>query len=221
MKKNIVLSTIAVMATVMLMTTGCSKEQVSHTRGIYMLMDTSGTYAQELTKAQNIINYLLGTMDPGESFAVARIDSGSFSEKDIIHKVTFDGRPSMATNQKRLFAQKVDEFVKNVKSSPYTDISGGLLQAREWLNETGAGQKTILVFSDMEEELVAGHKRDFPLELRGIRVVALNVTKLRSDIVDPREYLDRLAEWQGKVESGGGTWMVINDLERLEPILKN
>ena len=221
MKKNIVLSTIAVMATVMLLTTGCSKEQVSHTRGIYMLMDTSGTYAQELTKAQNIINYLLGKMDPGESFAVARIDSGSFSEKDIIHKVTFDGRPSMATNQKRLFAQKVDEFVKNVKSSPYTDISGGLLQAREWLNETGAGQKTILVFSDMEEELVAGHKRDFPLELRGIRVVALNVTKLRSDIVDPREYLDRLGEWQGKVESGGGTWMVINDLERLEPILKN
>ena len=221
MKKNIVLSTIAVMATVMLMTTGCSKEQVSHTRGIYMLMDTSGTYAQELTKAQNIINYLLGKMEPGESFAVARIDSGSFSGKDIIHKVTFDGRPSMATNQKRLFAQKVDEFVKNVKSSPYTDISGGLLQAREWLNETGAGQKTILVFSDMEEELVAGHKRDFPLELRGIRVVALNVTKLRSDIVDPREYLDRLAEWQGKVESGGGTWMVINDLERLEPILKN
>jgi len=204
-----------------LLLNGCSREKVSHSRGIYMLMDTSGTYAQELTKAQNIINYLLGSMDPGESFAVARIDSGSFSEKDIIHKVTFDSRPSMATNQKRIFAQKIDEFVKNVKSSPYTDISGGLLQAREWLNETGAGKKTILVFSDMEEELVKGHKRDFPLELRGIRVVALNVTKLRSDIVDPREYLDRLAEWEGKVVSGGGTWLVINDLERLEPILAN
>ena len=204
-----------------LLLNGCSREKGSHSRGIYMLMDTSGTYAQELTKAQNIINYLLGSMDPGESFAVARIDSGSFSEKDIIHKVTFDSRPSMATNQKRIFAQKIDEFVKNVKSSPYTDISGGLLQAREWLNETGAGKKTILVFSDMEEELVKGHKRDFPLELRGIRVVALNVTKLRSDIVDPREYLDRLAEWEGKVVSGGGTWLVINDLERLEPILAN
>ena len=220
MKKNILLILIAVMTTTGLLVSGCSQEPTNHARGIYMLMDTSGTYAQELTKAQNIINYLLGKMEPGESFAVARIDSGSFSEKDIIHKVTFDSRPSMATNQKRIFAQKVDDFVKNVKSSPYTDISGGLLQAREWLNETGAGQKTILVFSDMEEELVKGHKRDFPLELRGIRVVALNVTKLRSDIVDPREYLDRLAEWQVKVESGGGSWMIINDLERLEPILK-
>jgi len=127
----------------------------------------------------------------------------------------------MTTNQKRVFAQKIDEFVKDVKSSPYTDISGGILQARDWLNETGSGKKTILIFSDMEEELPKGHVRDFPLELRGIKVVALNVTKLRSDIIDPREYLDRLAEWQTKVESGGGSWLVINDLERLEPILDN
>jgi len=200
---------------------GCSQEPVNQSRGIYMLMDTSGTYAQELKKAQNIINYLLGSMQPGESFAVARIDSGSFSEKDIIHKVTFDSRPSMATNQKRVFAQKVDDFVKNVETSPYTDISGGMLQAVEWLNESKAGKKTILIFSDMEEELPKGHIRDFQIPLSGIRVVALNVTKLRADIIDPREYLDRLSVWQTKVESGGGTWMVINDLERLEPILAN
>jgi hypothetical protein len=212
---------VLIMGLTALLLNGCSNEPVDRTRGVYMLMDTSGTYAQELKKAQNIINYILGKIQPLDSFAVARIDSGSFSEKDIIHKATFDSRPSMTTNQKRVFAQKVDDFVKNVKSSPYTDISGGMLQAREWLNETGSGHKTILVFSDMEEELVKGHKRDFPLELRGIRVVALNVTKLRSDIVDPREYLDRLAEWQTKVESGGGTWEVINDLDNLKDILKN
>ena len=198
---------------------GCSQEPVNHTRAIYMLMDTSGTYTQELKKAQGIINYLLGTLNPGDSFAVARIDSGSFSEKDIIHKVTFDTRPSMATNQKRVFAQKVDDFVKSVKPSPYTDISGGMLQAIEWLNETKAGKKKILIFSDMEEELPKGHIRDFQFPMSGIKVVALNVTKLRADIVDPRVYMDRLAEWQGKVESGGGNWLVINDLERLEPIL--
>jgi len=127
----------------------------------------------------------------------------------------------MATNQKRVFAQKVDDFVKNVETSPYTDISGGMLQAVEWLNESKAGKKTILIFSDMEEELPKGHIRDFQIPLSGIRVVALNVTKLRADIIDPREYLDRLSVWQTKVESGGGTWMVINDLERLEPILAN
>jgi hypothetical protein len=186
-----------------------------------MLMDTSGTYAQELKKAQNIINYLLGKLQPMDSFAVARIDSGSFSEKDIIHKVTFDSRPSMTTNQKRVFAQKVDDFVKTVKSSPYTDISGGMLQGVEWLDESKAGTRIILVFSDMEEELPKGHIRDFVIPFNNIHVVALNVTKLRSDIVDPREYMDRLSKWQSKVEAGGGTWEVINDLDNLEDILGN
>jgi hypothetical protein len=57
------------------------------------------------------------------------------------------------------------------------------------------------------------------LQLAGFKVVALNVTKLRSDNVDPREYLDRLASWQQRVESGGGSWQVVNDLERLEKVL--
>ena len=58
-----------------------------------------------------------------------------------------------------------------------------------------------------------------PLQLNGVEVVALNVTKLRQDIVDPRKYLGRLDEWRGKVESGQGTWRVVNDLDRLDRIL--
>ncbi len=171
MKKKISRSIglLLLLAAGMLTLSGCSRENNAHTRGVYMLLDTSGTYTQELQKAQGIINYLLGSLQPGESFAVARIDSGSFSEKDIIQNITFDTRPSVATNQKRIFAQKIDEFVKNVKGSPYTDISGGMLQAVEWLNETGSGKKTILIFSDMEEELAKGYVRDFPIPLKGFQ----------------------------------------------------
>ena len=200
---------------------GCSKEApVNYTKGVYMLLDTSGTYTKELKKAQGIINYLLGSLQPGDSFAVARIDSGSFSEKDIIQKVSFDSRPSVATNQKRVFAQKIASFIENVKSAPYTDISGGMLQAVEWLNEINAGKKIILIFSDMEEELAQGHVRDFQIPLEGFRVVALNVTKLRADIQDPSVYLDRMNRWREKVEAGGGDFIVINDLDRLEAILQ-
>lgn len=191
----------------------------NRTTGVYMLMDTSGTYAGELEKAQAIINYLLGTLQPGDSLAVARIDTGSFSEKDIIAKVTFDKRPSTANNQKRSFQKKVDDFVSTVKGSPYTDISGGILQAVEYLNESGAGKKYVLVFSDLKEDLAEGMIRDFPITMDGVRVVALNVTKLRSDNIDPREYMGRLEEWKKKVEDGGGSWKVVNDLERLENIL--
>ena len=198
-----------------LLFTGCGEPQ-NRAKGVYMLLDTSGTYALELKKAQNILNYLLGTLQPQDTLAVARIDTGSFSEKDIIAKVTFDTRPSVANNQKRAFKGTLDDFIGSVKSSRYTDISGGMLQAIEYLNEAGSGTNYILIFSDLKEELKKGFIREVPLKLDNYRVVALNVTKLRSDNVDPKEYMGRVAQWQGKVEEGGGQWKVINDLERLE-----
>ncbi len=195
-------------------------DQRSHVRAVYMLIDTSGTYAQEVGKAQAIVNYLLGNLEPGDSLAVARVDSRSFSEKNIIRKATFDKRPSHANEQKRAFRAAMDKFARGVNGSAHTDITGALIQGAEYLNETGAGEKTILIFSDMQEELDKVTVRDFPIELKNIRVVAVNVTKLRSDNVDPRLYLGRLERWQKRVERAGATeWRVINDLEHLDAIL--
>ena len=198
---------------------GCS-EAVPPTHGVYMLIDTSGTYTEEINKAKTIVRYLLANLGASDSLAVARIDSGSFSEKDILARVTFDDRPSMANEQKRAFMGKVDHFSAAVRASSHTDITGGLLQAVEWLNETGAGTKTVLIFSDLEEDLAKGEVRNFPIALNGVRVIALNVTKLRKDNIDPRDYMRRLAGWQERVESGGGTWQVVNDLDRLDRALK-
>jgi hypothetical protein len=196
---------------------GCTDTK-THSKGVYMLLDTSGTYAMELKKAQSIISYLLGVLQPGDTLAVASIDTGSFSEKDIIAKVTFDTRPSISNNQKRVFQTAINEFVSSVKRSPYTDISGGMLQAIEYLNEANSGQKYILIFSDLKEELAKGHIRDVPFHLTNVNVIALNVTKLRTDIRDPKQYMERVEEWRAKVEKGTGNWRVINDLERLDNI---
>ncbi len=193
--------------------------QAPQNHGVYMLLDTSGTYAEELTKAEQIIRYTLSRLDATDTFAVARIDTGSFSERDIIAKVTFDDRPSAVNRQKRVFAEQISEFVSSVEPSPYTDITGGILQAVEFLNEKGTGNRTILIFSDLMEDLEEGYVRDIELELEGFEVIALNVTKLRSDNVDPREYLGRLDAWQARVEEAGGTWRVINDLDGLEGLL--
>ena len=46
---------------------------------------------------------------------------------------------------------------------------------------------------------------------------ALNVTKLGSDNIDPRDYRQRLEDWKVRVEASGGRWTVINDLDRLDP----
>jgi uncharacterized protein with von Willebrand factor type A (vWA) domain len=191
-----------------------------HSHAVYMLVDTSGTYAQEAVKAQLIINYLLGTLQPGDSLAVARVKSRSFSEKDIIAKTTFDSRPSQANAQKRAFRDAIDNSLKQVSPSRYTDITGAMIQGAEYLNEAGAGRKTIIVFSDMQEELDKVTVRDFPISLRDIRIVAVNVVKLNTDNVDPRRYLGRLEDWKKRVEAAGASdWRVINDLERLDAIL--
>ena len=187
--------------------------------GVYLLLDTSGTYSGEIKKAEHIILYMLSQLEPADSFAVARIDTGSFSEKDIIAKATFDDRPSTANRQKRAFAGQLKAFVEQSNASPHTDITGGLLQAVEFLNEKHSGRKAILIFSDLKEDLAKGYVREVPLELKGFEVVALNVTKLRSDNYDPREYLARVESWRAKVEDGGGRWRMINDLERLEGLL--
>jgi hypothetical protein len=214
LKRSIVLAAALLAA----MLSGCGDPR-SHAQAVYVLIDTSGTYAQESAKAQLLVNYLLGTLQPGDSLAVARVESRSFSEKDIVAKATFDRRPSQANAQKRAFREATDGFLKNVKQSRYTDITGGLMQGAEFLNETGAGTKTIVVFSDMQEELDKVTVREIPYNLKRIRVIAVNVVKLKTDNIDPRRYFGRLEAWEKRVVGAGAAqWRVINDLERLDAI---
>ena len=198
---------------------GC-EESSSGAQGYYMLLDTSGTYAKELDHAQKIILAILTRLEPGDSFAVARIDTGSFSEKDIIAKVTLDDRPSVANQQKREFQAEVAAFITKTKPAQYTDVTGGVLQGSEFLTEKGTGRKTIVIYSDLLEDLADGFTREgIAFELDDFRVVALNVTKLRSDNRDPREYKKRPVDWQARVEKGGGDWQVINNLENIEELM--
>jgi hypothetical protein len=187
--------------------------------GVYLLIDTSGSYNRQITKAEQITLYALTRLQSSDSIAVARIDTGSFTEKDIIAKATFDDRPSTANAQKRAFASRVEKFIDQSPPAPYTDITGGLLQAIEFLNEKHTSRKEILILSDMKEELAKGYVRDIPLDFKGFDVVALNVSKLRTDNFDPRLYLTRLDEWRSRVEKGGGHWRVINDIDHLEGLL--
>jgi hypothetical protein len=196
----------------------------NHNQAVYVLIDTSGTYTKEMNKAQAVVNYLLGTINPGDTLAVGRIKSRSFSEKEIVAKVSLGKDPVAANAQKRAFSEQFGAFAKaeqQAKGSAYTDITGGMIQAAEYLNETGAGRKTIIIFSDMQEELDYKTVRDIPIKLNGIRVVALNVTKLGSDNIDPRRYLDRLEWWEKRARTAGATdWKVVNDMEHLDRIFR-
>ena len=197
---------------------GCGHPGARNT-GVYLLVDTSGSYNRQVGKAEQIALYTLTRLQSSDSIAVARIDTASFTEKDIIAKATFDDRPSTANAQKRAFASRLEKFVDSSPPAGYTDITGGLLQAIEFLNEKNPAHKEILILSDMKEELAKGYVRDIPLDFHGFDVVALNVTKMRADNFDPRLYLARLDQWRNRVEKGGGHWRVINDLDHLDGML--
>ena len=191
-----------------------------NSKAVVLLLDTSGTYTTELGQAQRIVNYLLGTLEAGDSFAVARINSESFTEKNIIVRATFDSRPSTTNAQKRSVLDTTQQFIEGTaKGSANTDITGGVLQALEYVREANATQKILLLFSDLQEDLQKRQIREFPIDFNGVRVIAVNVTKLSSDNIDPRNYRDRQNYWKQRVESGGGQWQVVNDLERLQSAL--
>ena len=197
----------------------CTETGGRHARAVYVLLDVSGSYDQKLAAANPVINYLLGTLVSGDSLTVASIDSASFTEKDIVDKVTFDDRPSVANEQKRVFRVHLDQFFADHKPSDRTDVSGAILQAAQELDESGAGHRYILVFSDLDQDLPKGYVRGSKLPLQGTEVVAVDVTKLHSDNVNPQNYLDRLAHWQRVVTDDGGQWQVVNDMDHLDRII--
>lgn len=199
---------------------GCS-ETGSRTHAVFMVIDISGSYALEVERAQQIAGFVVGRLYPGDSFAAARLDSHSFSQDNLITSVTLDGRPSYATLQKRDAFSQVQSFAQELDGgSAWTDITGAVLLGQQWLKESGAPNRTLLLFSDMLEDLAPGYTREgVPLDLTGIRVVAVNVVQLREDNVDPRGYFSRLAEWERTITEAGGEWIMVNDLERLDPIM--
>ena len=54
-----------------LLLASCSAERQPSNTGVYMLLDTSGTYAQELDKAEQIIRYTLSRLDATDALATA------------------------------------------------------------------------------------------------------------------------------------------------------
>jgi hypothetical protein len=146
-----------------------------------------------------------------------RIDGDSYAKENVEATVTLDSQPSRANAQKLALAARLDRFAAARKRARFTDISGALLLAAEYLRETGAGRKTIVLFSDMKEELPPGAKRVLgPKELEGVDVVAMNVKRLAADKLDPAAYRARLAAWATRLtRSGAASFKVVLDPEEL------
>lgn len=204
-----------------MVTTSCITER-GETRAVCVLVDVSGTYADQKPQVVEIIKKgILPDLRPGDSLTLMRIDSKSFEEENIAASLFLDDRPSQANTQKVKFAHELDAFARRPENSPFTDVRGCMMLAADQLRESGAANQLIIMFSDMREELPKGVRRKFDDdEFKGIRVVAVNVKKLDQDNADPTSYRKRLGKWENIVlASGAVDWRVIPDGQRLSQYL--
>ena len=195
----------------------------NYAQAIVALVDVSGTYADQKPEVVNVIKRgILPKLQPGDSIFVIRIDDESYKKANVEGGMTLDVRPSKANAQKLQFASQMDEFAAKHQRSRHTDIRGAMMLASEYLKETGAGQRTMVVFSDMEEDLPKGVKRTLaPDEFAGMRILAMNVKKLSGDNMNPSVYRQRLASWQQQAKSHGAKeFQVVLEPEKLDELLE-
>jgi hypothetical protein len=214
MKKSIKISIAAI---TLLLGAGCSDGKQYET-AMCALVDVSGTYAHEKPNVVKIIKSgLLANLMPGDSLFLITIDSNSYNEEDLRGKITLDYVPSKSISQKTAFAGTLDQFAKNDLRSSHTDISGAMMLCSDYLKNTGSGIRSIVIFSDMKEELQPGLKRDFkPTEFEGTDIAALNVIKLNKDSTDPEIYRQRMADWEKRVLAAGAkSWSMIIDATKI------
>jgi len=200
-----------------LLTSACD-DGARYARASCALVDTSGTYADEQETVTKIIKKsLLAHMLPGDSLILVRIDSDSYSKKNVEAMITLDRRPSRANAQKLEFSRLLDKLASRRHRARHTDITGALMLCGEYLAETKAGTHTVLLFSDMLEDLPRGVTRSLgPNDLAGANVVAMNVKRLKADTADPARFRSRLSSWKKRVTHGGAAqWRVIHDPTQL------
>ena len=201
---------------------GCSDAR-RYDQAIGVLIDVSGTYADERQETVRVIKReILPQMVPGDTLLVARIDSESYDRKNVLALLTLDRRPSHANAQKLDVAHRLDEFAAQPTRSAHTDIPGAIMLASEYLDETGAGSRVLLIFSDMQEDLPGGSRRQLDAdELAGTRVVAMNVKRLGRDQADPSEFRGRLEGWGERVAAAGAAeWRTFQDASKLPDYLE-
>ena len=156
--------------------------------------------------------------------ALVKIEEQSYQDGAlVVHPVTLDPQPSRANAQKLGLAKELERFsAGGGKPARHTDISGALLLAAEHLRKSQAGEKLLVVFSDMKEELPKQARRTLGAsELAGVDVMAMNVKRLAADGVDPSAYRARLDAWGGRLGAAGAkSWNVVLEPEELARALE-
>lgn len=204
------------------LTLGACEERSDTAAAVYGLLDVSKSYIREADKALRTLRATMGFMRAHDSFAVAEIGACSFTDDAVLVSFTAPDRPTERQRLVAAYGQKLADYGSRMKPAGYTDIRGALLQAAQHLAGKKAGSRTIVLFSDLEEDLPPTCRRDpaLPAALRGMTVIATNVIRLPEDNREPARYGRRLDGWRQLVEAAGANWKVAPDPVEVTSLFK-
>ena len=204
-------------------TVAACEERRDDAASIYALLDVSGSYFRELDKAVRALRVMMGFMHAYDSFAVAEIGACSFTDEAVILRFTAPDRPSERQRLVAANAQRLAGYAAKAKATNFTDIRGALTQAAQQLTARPAATRAIVLFSDLDEDLPAGCRREaaLPSSLKGLDVIATNVVRLPEDNRDPQRYTRRIDGWRKLVEAADARWRVIPDPADVVALLKD
>ncbi|MCX7367200.1 MAG: hypothetical protein NTV97_36075 [Alphaproteobacteria bacterium] len=199
------------------------EERANNASALAVLLDVSGSYYRELPKNLRAIRAMMGFIHAGDSFAVAEIGACSFTDESMILRFTAPDRPSERHSLVSAHAARLNDYGTKAKATNYTDIRGALTQAAQYLASRKAVDRTIVIFSDLEEDLPPNCRREtaLPAELRGMNVIACNVIKLPEDNRDPARYGRRVEGWRRLVQSAGARWQIMPDPADIVGLLRD
>jgi hypothetical protein len=191
-------------------------------QAVCVLVDVSGTYADQKADVVRLLKRdVLPALVPGDSLLVIRIDGQSYEKANLEALLTLDTRPSQANAQKLALAKRLDAFAADSSVAKHTDIRGAIMLGAEYLRELGSGSRVMLIFSDLEEDLPGGMRRELaPTELEGVQLMAVNVKRLARDGMDPDVFRRRLGAWQERVTASRARgFRTVQDETRLAEVL--
>ncbi len=200
---------------------GCS-DGTDDARALCALVDASGTYADERARAVELLSrVLVSELRAGDTVIVGSIDARSYDPDNITLQARIGERPSMAVRQRAAVVDALDGLAASGESARYTDISGGMMMCRDLLAEAKASNRSVLLLSDLVEDLKPGDIRDLEGDaLSGIRVTAINVKRMERDQRDPKAYEKRITEFRERVLAGGASgFEVVSTPARLKELL--
>jgi len=181
-----------------------------------LLIDITGSFNKWRPAAVDAGRRVIADLRAGDCLVVRTIGSRSFDDAALpVLKLPTSNRPIDPALQRRVAQLKSQamtrlEAVRHMPPAGFTDIWGAVLAAGETLAAAQVGDRSLLIYSDLEDN-VGLKVKTTPLRLDGVRVVAAFIPRQG----DPVAFRRRVGRWSTAFQEAGAASVSLYDTNLL------